>query len=190
MPESKEKSLFKEFIESTTLHGIRNVFSGDSKLRRFIWFLGISCCIASFIWNSSELMKSYLNKEVLSRVTIVNQDYARFPAVTICNFNPLRLAYLQKLNLSESALHRIKHNQFDNPVGEELFINSTDDTMKFFRNAGHQIKDMLLNCTLQGETCRFDDFNWTMTNMGGCFTFDFGKFNTCMPLMHAQSKIL
>ena len=180
MPESKEKSLFKEFIESTTLHGIRNVFSGGSKLRRFIWFLGVACCITIFIGNSIELMKSYLNKEVVSRVTIVNQDYARFPAVTICNFNPLRLDYLKKLNLSESVLHAIKHYQYDNAVEEELFKNSTEDAMKFFRNASHQIEDMLLSCTLQGETCRFDDFNWTMTNMGGCFTFDFGKFNACM----------
>ncbi len=178
MPETKGKSLFIEFVESTTLHGIRYVFRGDSKIRRFIWFLCILSCVVGCVWNFTNLLQSYLNNEFVTRVSVVDQDNVTFPAVTICNFNPIRASYLKHLNLSDSAIlaqymlageETADHNEdFD-----EFSSNYTD---AFFLNGSHHIKDMLLNCTLQGEECLPDDFQQVLTNMGSCYTFNFGTY--------------
>ena len=180
MPESGGKSLFIEFVESTTLHGIRYVFRSDSKFRRFIWFLCVLCCVLVFVWTSTDLLQSYLNIEVVTRVSVVHQDNTPFPAVTICNFNPVRASYLIHLNLPYSFGVLVQYMLAGKEITDhsykdirKIFANYTD---AFFLNGSHQIKDMLLNCTLQGEECLPDDFQQVLTNMGGCYTFNFGRY--------------
>ncbi len=180
MPESRGKSLFTEFVESTTLHGIRYVFRGDSKIRRFIWFLCILCCVLAFVQNTTGLLQSYLNNEVVTRVSILNQDNTPFPAVTICNFNPVRASYLAHLNLSYSFGVLVQYLLAGKEITDHHYKDirkiSADYTDGFFLNGSHQIKDMLLNCTLQGEECLPDDFQQVLTNMGSCYTFNFGRY--------------
>jgi hypothetical protein len=183
MPQSMEKSLFNEFIESTTLHGIRNAFTGDSKLRRFIWFLCVLCCFLLFVLNFRGLVISYISNELVSRVTIVNQENAVFPAVTICNSNPIRMRYLRSLNLPKSVISTVSEYAHGRPShGDEdnldLGILSGQSTLEVFKNASHQIADMLLNCTFLGKRCLPDDFDPIMTNMGVCYTFNPLNFGT------------
>jgi hypothetical protein len=175
MPESREKSLFIEFTESTTLHGIRNVFCGDSKLRRFIWFLCVLGSTACFVWNFTCLLQSYLKDEVITRVIAVNQDNATFPAVTICNFNPIRLSYMQTThqNVSYSEIYAA---YMLNETADYSFDSTT--TYTFFLNASHQIDHILLQCTLQGTKCLPSDFKKVFTNMGVCYTFDHGRYDS------------
>ena len=169
MSESKAKLLFFEFAESTTCHGIRNVFGSGSKLRRFVWLVCVLCCALYFAWYCKSLLESYLNKETITRVTINYQDSVMFPAVTICNFNPIRLSYLKERNISNTEdISQFLRNGF---VDKNSVNASGGD---FFQQAGHQIQNMLLNCTLQGEKCSSDDFERKLTSMGACYTLNIG----------------
>ena len=174
MSESKAKTLFFEFAESTTCHGIRNVFGGGSKLRRFIWLVCVLGSTVYLVLNCTSLIKSYINKETVTRVTIQHQDSVMFPAVTICNFNPIRLSYLEQINITnaEDIDQLLRNGTFDENSVNVKAVASGDD---FFLQAGHQIKNMLLNCTLQGEKCSPDDFERILTSMGACYTLNIGN---------------
>ncbi|XP_028405459.1 acid-sensing ion channel 1-like isoform X1 [Dendronephthya gigantea] len=176
-PKPKEKSLFIEFTESTTLHGIRHVFCGDSKLRRLIWFVCTLGSTAVFVTSSAKLLNSYIRGDIVTRITVKHQNNIMFPAVTICNFNPLRKSYLKQLNISdpERFARILLYEAEPNDADRKKFFLTYVNAQEFFRNGSHKIEEMLLNCTLQGKKCLPEDFRLVDTNMGFCYTSNFDK---------------
>lgn len=180
MAESIKKSLFVDFVQSTTLHGIRNVFLGGSKRRRFIWFIFVVMSILAFIWSFLNLLTSYVTKEVVTRISVKSEDVAKFPAVTLCNFNPVRMSYVRHLNLSDHGIvakYVLAANAF-NITHEDYSKISKSNMSEFLRASGHKIEDMLLNCKLQEKRCYASDFEQVETNMGFCYTFNFGRYTS------------
>ena len=179
MSQSRErlKSLFTEFVETTTLHGIRYVFCGDSKLRRSIWFLFFLFSTGMFIWNIGSLFKSYLNTDVVTRASVVYQDKIMFPSVTFCNFNQITNSYVNKLSQESSdndTQWLIRYFREEITADNDNFLPNF--TYKVLIDASHKLENMLLNCTLRGEKCLPSDFDLVLTNMGVCYTFNAGEF--------------
>lgn len=164
-------------MESTTLHGIRNVFSDGSRLRRFIWLLCLFGSTATFLKVTSNLISSYLSYDVITRVSLVNQDHAIFPAVTICNFNPMRKDYIEKMNLTNLlSLVGYEAGEANPPAWkdlEEVFNTSMVDVLI---DGGHKMTygNMFQSCTFQERECRAEDFKPVFTRMGLCYTFNKG----------------
>ena len=44
-----------------------------------------------------------------------------------------------------------------------------------YTTGGHQMKDMLMECTWVGEKCSYRNFTPVLTSMGLCHTFNSGK---------------
>ena len=183
MAQAREKSLFTEFIETTTIHGIRYVFCGESKLRRSIWLLFVLSATLIFIYSIANLVRPYRDKEVVTRARVVFEDDIAFPAVTFCNFNYVRKSYLDKLSQNHPYAAWLLNQYYD----KELIINYNDTyleyllanftfTNNFFLDGSHKLDKMLVNCTLKGEKCVPADFDQIVTNMGVCYTFNAGEF--------------
>lgn len=181
-PREGLKSLFTEFVETTTFHGIRYVFCGDSKFRRFIWLLFVLLATGVFTWNIAVLLKSYLNKDVVTRAGVLYQDKIAFPSVTICNFNQITNSYVEKLSQEYSNNDTLLIEQYFRgemaAYDEEDIQNLTPIKFSYkdLINASHKLENMLLKCKLQGEKCLPFDFDRIMTNMGVCYTFNAGEF--------------
>ena len=164
----------REFTESTTLHGIQNVFrTGSSKKRRIIWLLCLLFAFACYVKFTQILISSFLSYDVITHVTIVNQDAASFPAVTICNFNSLRREYSEQTKMSKIL------SSFP---GKSLSLedisalgNLTETSMdKIFRDGGHKLSEMLYLCNFRGKNCHAQNFTPVVTRMGLCYTFNKG----------------
>ena len=161
------QSLCKEFTESTTLHGISHVFSNGSKVRRFIWVI---CLLAS----TTHFLFSYFSFDVITRVTLISREHAIFPAVTICNFNPLRKDYLQQVNLTKTlSLFQNVDDEFNESLAA---YNISMENM--LRDGAHKMdnENMLLRCTFQGRECGEEDFKPVFTRKGLCYTFNNGIY--------------
>ena len=170
--------LFAEFTESTTLHGIRNVFTEGSKIKRFIWTLCVLFAASIYLIFTKKLITSFLSYDVVTHVTLVNQDEATFPAVTICNFNPYRKEYLMETKLGELMV--LFPNKTHIQWREEKFFalgNFTEISMeKFTRDAAHKINnyEMLYRCRFRNDPCDEQNFTQVFTRMGLCYTFNKG----------------
>ena len=44
--------------------------------------------------------------------------------------------------------------------------------LEFYWRASHQLEDMLINCSFQGESCSTANFTTVFTRLGKCYTFN------------------
>ena len=173
-------SLFRQFTESTTLHGISHVFGNGSKIRRFIWLLCVLSCTAGFIVAAIKLCSSYFSYDVVTRVTLINKDYAMFPAVTICNFNPLRKDYIEQMNLTEvlALVPNTDNDKRTESIRRAKRVLNT--SMKVvYKEGAHKMdrENILSECSFQGRQCGEEDFKPVFTSMGLCYTFNKGIYH-------------
>ena len=170
-------SLFKQFTQSTTLHGIRNVFGNYCKIRRFLWLLCLLGCCAFLVGNLIRLLSSYY--DVVTHIALVTPKYAVFPAVTICNFNIVRKDFDQATNISK--LVSIEAMFFNHTWGldkeEEVsqkVLNMTVDEL--YKNASHKKEETIYSCQFSNEPCSYQNFTPIATKMGVCYQFNAGAF--------------
>ena len=78
---------FSDFIETTTINGIFQIFRGRSKIRQILWgllFIGSFVgCMVTFGYS----FEKFIKKPTASTITLQSEDSFTFPAVTICNLN-------------------------------------------------------------------------------------------------------
>ncbi|CAB3407391.1 unnamed protein product [Caenorhabditis bovis] len=90
----------KHFTNTTTMHGPKRIFNGKG-LAQWFWLVIVSTSLALLILQIVLLLKMYFSKPTLSQVSfIVSEGGMDFPAVTICNFNPVKKSYVKQLNAS------------------------------------------------------------------------------------------
>ena len=149
----------KEYTCQSTLHGIQNVFHGDSKLKRLIWLVILFTSMAFFTYNLWHLYARFRTIPIATKNNIVSVNRMLFPAVTICNFNPVLKSHLRNLQTNFN--------------GSWSHANYAD----ILRRYGHTINEegMLLQCTWKGKSCNSTDFFSTVQDIGLCHTFNSGK---------------
>ena len=181
----KKKSIWDNFIEQSTLHGLHYLFEKRPAPQRFVWLIlqGLMCAL--FLWQTLTLALDYLEYNVTSTIEFVTERESNFPAVTLCNFNQYRNSVLSndypdflKVLLQQNPLY--KENK--KPINWTKYANVNNLNMKeLIRTAAHQMQynkkteaGMLYRCTWLGDKCNYTDFTTTFTDMGLCYTFNAG----------------
>ena len=188
------------FLGNTTLHGARYLFV-KSLLRRFLWILALLASLSFCIHQAYQSGKEFHERPFSTKMTTKStpEDGLIFPAVTLCNFNPLNMKKMRNLlsnpNLTKEEIDkRVDHvskimlHPKDAITAEyqeryhKLF--NRDRTDAFFKNYSHQIEEMLLpnvpptfvSCSFNGLLCGAENFSsFTSSYFGQCFTFNSGK---------------
>ena len=171
------KQKWKDFVENSTLHGMHCIISSQTTFRRIIWTLFLLVGVGYFSYQSSVLLEKYLSFPVTTKTTLELEDEPEFPAVTICNFNMLRKSVVESNNFTEVADQALMSKA-------GIAINDTNidwspfkdlDVFEIYRQGGHQIQDMILECSWKGERCNYQNFTPILTSMGLCYTFNSGE---------------
>ena len=177
------KQTWHNFVQNATLHGLLYVFSSPSTFRRILWTVLLLSGVGYFSYQTSGLLKKYFSYPIITKVTLVYEKDAEFPAVTICSFNMVRKTYAENnslekvvtLSLMGSKLGTILNNsEIDWSSFENVNVND------LYRFGGHQIEDMILECFWVGEDCSHRNFTPILTSMGLCHTFNSGKIFICI----------
>ena len=81
--------MWREFVSSTTLHGLSHVFNNTSIYRRSIWLLLLLCSTAYYVYTVSENIQKFLSYPSHTEIFDETPPDGRlpFPTVTICNLN-------------------------------------------------------------------------------------------------------
>ncbi|KAJ8029185.1 FMRFamide-activated amiloride-sensitive sodium channel [Holothuria leucospilota] len=86
--------LIGSLMENTGAHGIPNIKRAGSPFRRIMWALLFLFGLTMFAVQSSQLISTYMRHEVNVNYEIAYESKVEFPAVTICNMNPIKSTYL------------------------------------------------------------------------------------------------
>ncbi|CAG5896612.1 unnamed protein product [Menidia menidia] len=169
--ESVRPSNLQAFANISTLHGMSHIFAyGHMTFRRFLWTLSFLGSLGLLMLVCMDRVSYYLEYPHVTKLDEVAATNLTFPAVTFCNLNEFRFSKITKNDLYHvgELLALLNNNyQIANPHLAEPEIlailkdkanfqnfkpklfNMTD----FYNRTGHDIGDMLLQCTFRGEDC-------------------------------------
>ena len=171
------KQQWHDFVENSTLHGMHCIISSQTTFRRIIWTFFLLVGVGYFSYQSSVLLRKYFSFPVTTKTTLEFEKEPEFPAVTICNLNMLRKSMVLKYNFKE-----VTDLALMSKAGVEINDSNINwsryediDVFQVYLKAGHQIQDMILECSWKGERCSSQNFTPILTTMGLCHTFNSGK---------------
>uniref|UniRef100_A0A674J4A6 Acid sensing ion channel subunit family member 4 n=1 Tax=Terrapene triunguis TaxID=2587831 RepID=A0A674J4A6_9SAUR len=173
------------FLRVTKIHGLHHMGSRwQSRPRCLLWGLAFLLSLSLLGTWSSNRVRYLLSCPVHSRVRMAWAARLRFPAVTLCNNNPVRFLQLTKPDLysagqwlglaaeNRSLLPGLLEGRLAN-YSRFLPPRRSERTMhSLFHRLGHQIEDMLLACRFRGEPCGPQHFTPVYTRYGKCYTFN------------------
>uniref|UniRef100_A0A8C9Q899 Acid sensing ion channel subunit 3 n=1 Tax=Spermophilus dauricus TaxID=99837 RepID=A0A8C9Q899_SPEDA len=173
------------FASSCTLHGLGHVFGpGGLTLRRGLWATAVLLSLAAFLYQVAERVRYYGEFHHETTLDECESHRLTFPAVTLCNINPLRRSRLTPNDLhwagpSLLGLDPGEHTAFLRSLGRPpappgFMPSPTFDMEQLYARAGHSIEDMLLDCRYRGQPCGPENFTVIFTRMGQCYTFNSG----------------
>ncbi|XP_013360038.1 PREDICTED: acid-sensing ion channel 3 isoform X2 [Chinchilla lanigera] len=173
------------FASNCTLHGLGHVFRpGGLTLRRGLWASAMLLSLAAFLYQVEERVRYYGEFHHETVLDERESDRLTFPAVTLCNINPLRRSRLTPNDLHWAGpallgLDPAEHTAFLRTLGRPpappgFMPSPTFDMAQLYARAGHSLEDMLLDCHYRGEPCGPENFTVTFTRMGQCYTFNSG----------------
>ncbi|XP_030435499.1 acid-sensing ion channel 4 isoform X1 [Gopherus evgoodei] len=183
------------FLRVTKIHGLRHIGSHQrSRPRCLLWGLAFLLSLGLLGTWSSNRVRYLLSCPVHSRVRMEWATRLRFPAVTLCNNNPVRFPQLTKPDLYSAGqwlglagenrsllpglldgLPNAQRHWLSRLANYSRFLppRRSERTMhSLFHRLGHQIQDMLLACRFRGEPCGPQHFTPVYTRYGKCYTFN------------------
>ncbi|TMS35156.1 hypothetical protein L596_002613 [Steinernema carpocapsae] len=187
----KRVKLAKDFAEHTSAHGCILVRRSTSCPRKTFWTLALCCAWIICFYQIYIAVSKYFQYSTQTSVKIRHLTNVTFPAVTICNLNPIRNTwFVENYDFEADLLNLDKLMNFteedwseDNKRRRKAdYI--TEEQQIIFQNlkliydhdinvteAGHKLEDMLLECTFQSSKCMVANFTrWQHGTYGNCYT--------------------
>ena len=175
----KEKVL--EHLSTTHIHGLPHVVRSKYWYMKVLWVLMFILLIIISSWLTSQVFTTYYGWPVVSSIILYIEQEQMFPAVTICNLEPLITKHASDViqeNLSPNfnytleglqQLSNVRYSILDKLSGSD--VNFT--TKQLF---GYSIGETIINCQFNGFECNSSlDFIWYYSfNYGNCYTFNSG----------------
>ncbi|CAB3407393.1 unnamed protein product [Caenorhabditis bovis] len=175
------------------MHGPKRIFTGKG-LAQWFWTIIVSTSLALLILQIVLLLQMYFSKPTLSQVSfIVSEGGMDFPAVTICNFNPVKKSYVKQMNASgdlsgeileyllQTNMNTIILNELNEPNRFSLHANADDyrqrhpelKILKFLKESGYECREMFKICYFRGRRFNCCDYMTTrILSLGKCFELD------------------
>ncbi|CAI2353298.1 unnamed protein product [Caenorhabditis sp. 36 PRJEB53466] len=185
----------KHFSTVTSVNGPKRIFYGKG-FARFFWMSVVVLVFAFLLYQIAVLVRYYFSKPTLSQISFIANDGSMdFPAVTICNLNPVKTSYIHNLNtsgeLSDEVLNYLlatKTNSifmFNNAdrnalkqahESSQIYLSKHPDfsILNFLNAAQFDCAELFEVCYFGGK--RFDccDFmSQTITSLGRCWVMNF-----------------
>lgn len=169
--ESVKPSNLQAFANISTLHGMSHIFAyGHMTFRRFLWTISFLGSLALLLVVTMDRVSYYLEYPHVTKLDEVAAPNLTFPAVTFCNLNEFRFSKITKNDLYHvgELLALLNDNrQIANPhLAEPEVLAALKDKANFqkfkpalfnmtdfYNRTGHDISDMLLQCTFRGDDC-------------------------------------
>jgi hypothetical protein len=172
-------SIIKEFSLNTSTHGIPGIARSRSKRNCVFWSVAFIIYAGIMLYFIIESVVAYFQYPTQTSVSVIVEWPQDFPAVTICNYSPLRydqfigpfLNYTNALNLT---------NTTDTTKFTSTQASYIQNFLLYKINRGESLNDlsfsldsMMMGCTYNMQACTAVNFTWFMSPLYGlCYTFN------------------
>ena len=120
------RSLIGQVVENLGAHGIPNIKRAKNTHRKFFWFVIVIFGFTAFSLHCYMIIDQYLQYEVTVNLDIRYEPRLAFPAVSICNLNPVKESALQHYHDLDSLLGPPPMNEWNLPMtGQPMTTTSS-----------------------------------------------------------------
>ena len=197
------KKIISEMALSTSVHAIPNIIRTPHRKLKIIWIIFFLISTGFCLFLVFKSITTYLEFEITTKIKYIYEPKSVFPAITICNKNPLLTDYAKNMlrdvtkrnnltDLFDTTENKIESDPtlFSIVVGLGLlyakseYLNETEK-----KKLGYSMDDMLIDCNFEVESCTSNDFVWYYDyNYGNCYRFNSGKNQKGEPVDLKVSK--
>ena len=180
----KNKEISK-WLDATSINGIVHVFKSKSLIRRLIWALIFLLAAAYCIYNIADRGSYFDSRPSATTVSVTTNQSLAFPAVTICNFNPVDRVIAEPLGLTDllqfyyDPYTYIITRSSDFVEFDEFcqgLVNRSSAASMLLRDlytvGAITIEESNLLCNFDVSFCHDKDFTPVMTNLGLCYSIN------------------
>ncbi|UJR19341.1 hypothetical protein I4U23_022470 [Adineta vaga] len=176
---SRRRSIIREFSLNTTAHGIPGIARSKSIPNRIFWTISTIAFTGILLYFIIQSIKGYFSYPSQTLLGPYEEWPQIFPAVTICNYSPLRLDlfigpflnYTRSLNLTQSN-DTTKITRIQASYIRDFFqykLNRGETLNEYF----FSLDSMLISCVYNRQNCSTDDFTPILSDLYGlCYTFN------------------
>ncbi|CAF0858103.1 unnamed protein product [Adineta ricciae] len=175
----RRRSIVREFSLNTSTHGIPGIARSESVHNRIFWTVCTIIFTGIMIYFITQSIIAYFGYPTQTSVSFVVQRTQPFPAVSFCNYAPIRfdkfigpfINYTNSRNVTDT-----------NDTSTITFTQSgyIRDFIQILFNSGQSVTqylftldDMLLACIYNGGSCSKSDFSSFISPVHGyCYTFN------------------
>lgn len=212
------KRKLKNAAEETTSHGIPHILRTRNVFLKIMWSIFLLASLGYCIYFITKMLIQYFQFQTSTSIDYIQETPAQFPAITICNTNPIKLedgnAFLQYLTNkfdNYECLQQYENYSYSDKIdGYKACYNVTssyafltrqmDKVRRYIANEnmsdqnrsifGFDLKnDMLLTCEFNKIPCNADNFTQFWSKIyGNCYTFNDGINQSILQTNKVGSK--
>ena len=175
----RRRSIIRDFSVNTSTHGIPSIARSHSIHNRLFWIVSTLIFTGVMLFFVTKSIMTYFTYPTQTSVTVVIERSQPFPAVSVCNYSPVRFDQFigPFLNFTNS---RNLTNTTDNSTITFQQANRIRDFFQFLFNQGESVANylfplstILLGCIYNGYDCNASDFvPFLSATHGRCYTFN------------------
>lgn len=181
---------FNKYIQTSTIHGLGNIFVGKSKIRRFLWLVIVLGAVIGCTHNIIDRIVYLASGPTVTNVSILEPSSIKFPAVTLCNLNLIKRSFLESASMDEKLYKLIKkalyaqgiitneecNEQFNHLEAEHDRVGQNLSFPDLLWYGRHTAEEMIFTCRFADKNCDASNFVPSLTPTGGvCYTFNSRK---------------
>ncbi|XP_053116359.1 acid-sensing ion channel 3 isoform X2 [Hemicordylus capensis] len=170
-------SSLQVFASASSLHGLRHVFAyGALSLRRLLWALFFLGSLALLALVCVERLAYFFTYPHVTKLDEVAAPNLTFPAVTICNLNEFRFSKITRNDLYHvgdllallDSRYEVSNAHLADPETLAALREKANfrgfkarpfDMAEFYNRTGHDLAEMLLQCSFRGANCSARNFS-------------------------------
>ena len=176
---NQRRDIIKDFGLNTSAHGIPGIARGESAFNRIFWFFSFVVFTGIMTYFITQAILAYYKYPTLVSIEYDDVWPQPFPAVTVCNYSPIRydtfikpfLNYMKSQNFTDTtdssnftAQQAVHISDF---IQQKL--NQNESLIEFY----YPLSDLLISCVYNGKKCSSADFVQFISPVHGlCHTFN------------------
>lgn len=186
---ARRRSIVRDFSLNTSTHGVPGIARSRSICNRLFWIIATSIFSGAMLYFVIKSITNYFDYPTQTSVSVLVERSQPFPAVSICNYSPIRfdrfigpfLNYTNSRNLTNTTDNSTIRHEQANFI--RSFIQDSIHRDQSLTDFLFPLEAMLFTCMYNDRPCSTSDFLPFLSAIYGlCYTFNAKRASNQRPI--------